>query len=54
MTKCEWTADLDGIEVTYWGDLGELADCYAPVGWCGESEALLSCWCDLQAGRQAG
>lgn len=27
--------DLDSIEVTYWGDLGELADYYAPAGRCG-------------------
>lgn len=33
--------DLDDAEVTYWGDLSELADVYAPVGWCGSSEALL-------------
>lgn len=44
LTKCKWTVDLDSIEVTYWGDLGELADCYAPVGWCGLLGALLSCW----------
>lgn len=27
--------ELDSLDVTYWGDLGELADCYAPVGCCG-------------------
>lgn len=35
VTKCEGTVDLDGIEVTYWGDLRALADYYAPVGWFG-------------------
>lgn len=32
--------DLDDIEVTHWGDLGELDDCSAPVGGCGSLGAL--------------
>lgn len=41
VAKCEWTLDLDDAEVTYWGNLSELAYVYAPVGWCGPSQPLL-------------
>lgn len=41
VAKCEWTVDLDDAEVTYWGDLSELAYVYAPVDWCGPSQAPL-------------
>lgn len=41
VAKCDWRVDLDDAEVTYWGDLSELAYVYAPVDWCGPSQALL-------------